>query len=192
MKDKIYHVSRIPNLKILEPHVCAHQHAYVYASYHLETALLFGGELWSDWDFIYKRNYDTGEVTFSETYPNIFSKIFEDKKCYLYEVEDSGFLQGQTRMWDEIVSKKPTKVIHEHKIENLAEAIRKLEEENIIRIELFSDIEGYKEKIKKHILNLKKYSDINRQNNSNILVEQFKDIFENFNLQNQWHNNDYR
>lgn len=180
MNRKIYHVSRTPNLKILEPHVCAHQHAYVYASYHLETALLFGGELWSDWDFIYKRNYDTGELTFSETYPNAFSKIFEDKKCYLYEVEDSGFLQGQTRMWDEIVSKKPTMVIREHKIENLAEVIRKLEKENKIKIELFSDAEEYNEKIKNHIINLKKYSDINQQKNANFLVEQFKDIIREF------------
>lgn len=176
MKEKIYHVSRAPNLKILEPHICAHQCAYVYASYHLETALLFGGGLWTDWDFIYKWNYDTGELTFSETYPNAFSKMFEDRKCYLYEVEDSGFLQGKTRMWDEIVSIKSTRVIHEHKIENLAEAIRKLEKENKIRIELFSDTKEYKEKIKSHILNLKKYSDINQQNNADFLVKQFKDI----------------
>ena len=68
MNKRIYHVSKIHDLSIIEPHICSHDRAYVYASYHLETALLFGGELWTDWDFIYKRNYDTGELTFSETY----------------------------------------------------------------------------------------------------------------------------
>ena len=42
-KRKIYHVSKTPNLTILEPRICSHNKAYVYVSYHLETALLFGG-----------------------------------------------------------------------------------------------------------------------------------------------------
>ena len=50
--------------------------------------MLFGGELWTDWDFIYKRNYNTGELTLSETYPNIFQKTFKGKKCSVYELED--------------------------------------------------------------------------------------------------------
>ena len=32
----IYHVSKTPNLKVLEPKLCSHSKAYVYASYYLE------------------------------------------------------------------------------------------------------------------------------------------------------------
>ena len=127
MDKTIYHVSKIPNLSTLEPKVCAHDVAYVYASYNLETALLFGGEPWTDWDFIYKRNYDTGELTFSETYPAAFMKTFEGKQCTLYELENSGFIEGQTNMWDEIVSKNPTRIIKETHIHNLANEIIKLQ-----------------------------------------------------------------
>ncbi len=148
----------------------------MYASYHLETALLFGGGLWSDWDFIYKRNYDTGELTFSETYSGIFDKTFEGKGCVLYEVEDSGFLEGQTHMWDEIVSENPTRIIKETKINNLAEEIRKHEKHNKIKIEMFENTKEYKEKIAKHILNLKKYSDIDKQNNSDVLIMEFGEL----------------
>ncbi len=178
MSRKIYHVSKIPGLSIIEPHICAHDKAYVYASYHLETALLFGGALWTDWDFIYKRNYDTGELTFSETYPNVFQKTFKGRKCSIYELEDSGFLEGQTNMWDEIVSQNPTKVILEIKVDDLANEIRRLEKNNKIKIELYSETEEYKEKIKNHIKNLQKYSDIRNQRNSKDLLENFKEFIE--------------
>ena len=173
MKKKIFHISKTAGIKLLEPRVCAHEKAWVYASYHLETALLFGGGLWSDWDFIYKRNYDTGELTVSETYPGVFEKTFEGKQCVLYEVEDSGFLEGQTHMWDEIVSEAPTKTLKERKISNLADAIKKAEKQGKLKLEFFASSKEYKEKIKKHILNLMKYSDINRQHNSDILIKHF-------------------
>ena len=42
-------------------------------------------------------------------------------------------------MWDEIVSKNPTRPIKETHIHNLAEEIRKWQNKNLIYIELFSD-----------------------------------------------------
>lgn len=176
MSKKVYHVSKIPNLAVIEPHICSHNKAYVYASYHLETALLFGGHLWTDWDFIYKRNHETGELTFSETYPGIFQKTFKGEKCSIYELEDSGFLEGQTNMWDEIVSPNPAKVIKEVKIDDLANEINLLERKNKIKIELYSKTEAYKEKINKHIKNLQKYSDIKGQKNSGVLLENLKEF----------------
>lgn len=172
----LYHVSKTENLKELEPRVCSHGKAYVYASYHKETALLFGGSLWSDWDFIYKRNYQTGELTFSETYPGEFQKVFAEKTCILYEVEDSGFKQGQTNMWDEIVSQQKTRVLKERKITNLLDELKELEKIGKIKLEKYSDDECYKEKVKKHILNLTKYSDIYKQHNTSLLIEKFEDI----------------
>lgn len=176
MNRKIYHVSKTNGLSIIEPHICSHNKAYVYASYHLETSLLFGGELWTDWDFIYKRNYNAGELTLSETYPNIFQKTFKGKKCSVYELEDSGFLEGQTNMWDEIVSPNPAKVIREIKINDLAKEIKQLEKDNKIKVEFYSKTEEYKEKIKNHIKNLQIYSDIRDQKNASVILKNFKDF----------------
>ena len=175
MNKIIYHTSKIPGLKILEPHLCAHNIPYVYASYHIETSLLFGGELWSDWDFRYKRNYETGELTFSETYKGAFDKTFANKSCYLYEIEDSGFLEGQTNMWDEIVSTQKTKVLKETYIKDLAEELIKLSMKNLIKIEKFENFPTYKQKIEKHIKNLKKYSDVSQQKNAEFLIEEFNE-----------------
>ena len=176
LSKKIYHVSKTSNLSIIKPHICAHNELYIYASYHLETALLFGVNLWTDWDFIYKRDYETGELTFSETYPNAFQKTFKGQKCSIYELEDSGFLKGQTNMWDEIVSLSRTKVIREIKIDDLANEIKQLEKNKKIKIELYSNSKEYKEKIEKHITNLQKYSDIRCQRNSRDLLESFKEF----------------
>ena len=174
MEKTIYHVSKTPNLKVLEPRVCSHGKVYVYASYSLETSLLFGGAPWSDWDFIYKRNYETGELTFSETYAGVFNKTFKNKKCVIYEVEDSGFLQGQTHMWDEIVSEHPTKVIKETVVEDLSEIIKKFAEQNKIKLEFYNNSASYIQKVKKYILNSQKYSDIYNQNNSEVLLKHFE------------------
>lgn len=173
MTKTIYHTSKTSGLKIIEPRLCAHDKPYVYASYHIETSLLFGGALWTDWDFIYKRNYDTGELTFSETYPGAFEKTFNKKSCYLYELEDSGFLEGQTNMWDEIVSTHKAKVLKETCIVNLAEELTKLQSKKLIKIEEFNNSPEYIQKVEKHIKNLKKYSDITQQYNSELLIKEF-------------------
>ena len=61
-------------------------------------------------------------------------------------------------MWDEIVSKNPTRIIKETYIHNLADEIIKLQNKNKITVEFFANTQEYEEKIKKHIKNLKKYS----------------------------------
>lgn len=172
----IYHVSKTENLKVLEPRVCSHQTPYVYASYKLETSLLFGGGLWSDWDFIYKRNYETQELKFSETYPGAFEQVFKNKSCILYELENSGFEQGKTNMWDEIVSTHPTKVLKETKIDDLYKEIVKLASEGKITLETYNDTPEYKQKVKAHILNLAKYSNIYKQHNTPLLLKHFESL----------------
>ena len=178
MNKTIYHVSKIPDLEVLQPKLCSHEKAYVYASYKIETALLFGGGLWSDWNFIYKRNYDTDELTFSETYAGVFDETFAGKTCYLYEVEDSGFKEGQTHMWDEIVSENPTKVLKCTKILNLKTELFKLQEKGKLKIETYQNTDEYNFKVKKHILNLAQYSDINRQINTPELLKYFGNLLE--------------
>lgn len=167
---KIYHVSKTPNLKVLEPRICSHGKAYVYASFHNETALLFGGGLWSDWDLIYKRNYETGKLTLSETYEGALKKIFDKRNCFIYQVEDSGFKEGQTQMWDEIVSENPTKVLNQKQVVNLFQYLKKLDK---ISLEFYENSQSYQIKVKKHIQNLSKFSDINLQLNSKFLIEKF-------------------
>ena len=79
-------------------------------------------------------------------------------------------------MWDEIVSLNPTKVIREIKINDLADEIMRLGKNNKIKVELYSQTEAYKKKIKNHIKNLQKYSDIRDQKNFNVLLENFKEF----------------
>lgn len=112
----------------------------------------------------------------SETYEGAVNKTFEGKECVLYEVDNSVFLEGQTQMWDELVSENLTKILKETKINNLANVIKELERDDKIKIEIYKDTKEYKEKISKHILNLKKYSSIERQNNSDKLINEFGEL----------------
>ena len=52
----------------------------------------------------------------------------------------------------------------------------RLGENNKIKVELYSQTGVYKEKIKNHIKNLQKYSDIRDQKNFNVLLENFKEF----------------
>ena len=79
-------------------------------------------------------------------------------------------------MWDEIVSKNPTRPIKETHIHNFANEIIKLQNKNKIIVEFFANTQEYKEKIKKYIEKLKKYSNIHNQNNSSVLWEHFEEI----------------
>ena len=42
MEEKLYHVSPVPNLTLLESKVSTHGKSYVYATKNLTVALLFG------------------------------------------------------------------------------------------------------------------------------------------------------
>ena len=70
--QKLYHVSDVPNLKILEPRVSTHGQPFVYATPYLEFALFFGSKKSKgDFDGMYGINKQ-GKPYFYEAYKNAF------------------------------------------------------------------------------------------------------------------------
>lgn len=78
---KIYHVSKIPNLTILEPRISTHGKPWIYATRNLTTALVFGAPK-DDFDFILGVN-KSGQTELYETYPK-FLKLYIKAKNVLF------------------------------------------------------------------------------------------------------------
>ena len=107
---KLYHVSKVPNIQVLQPKKSTHGIPYVYATSNLEFALLFGSsKSYGDFDGVYGTK--NGKPFFYEAYPNALNRRFENEVCYIYEVDSSTFEKGQTSFGAEVVSEKPVKVL---------------------------------------------------------------------------------
>ena len=82
--QNLYHVSNVPDLKILEPKVSNHGVAYVYATPQLEFALFFGSKISNgDFDGIIGLN-NKNVPFFYEAYKGAFKRRFEGQSCYIY------------------------------------------------------------------------------------------------------------
>ena len=103
----LYHVSKNGGIQVLSPQVSSHGMAYVYAIENLTTALLFGARS-DDFDFLIDEN-DLGIPELYECYPGAFNAIYNGKSCFVYEVEETGFIRGQTGWAPELVC--PTEVV---------------------------------------------------------------------------------
>lgn len=121
---KLYHVSTIPDLKVLQPRVSTHGKPYVYTTENLNFALFFGSRKSNgDFDGIY--GIENGVPFFYEAFPGAFKHRFDDEFCYVYEVEPEGFKSGQTSFKGEVVSENPAKIINCDKIDNLYDFLMK-------------------------------------------------------------------
>ena len=100
----LYHVSEKPGLKVLRPHVSSHGRAYVYAVDDLVTGLLFGAGH-DDFD-LYLSNDAAGVPTVRECWPGAFQKVYQGKRCSVYEVDEAGFQRGVTS-WDPELVENP-------------------------------------------------------------------------------------
>ncbi|MBQ8909246.1 MAG: hypothetical protein IJY90_03065 [Clostridia bacterium] len=109
--DKLYHVSKVPGLNLLEPRVSTHGKPYVYAAKDLCLALLFGSsKSHGDFDGMYGRK--DGVPYFYEAYHGAFKDRFQGEICYIYEVERETFKENQTSFKAELVSEVPVKVLN--------------------------------------------------------------------------------
>lgn len=87
---KLYHISSVKGLKILQPKLSTHAVPYVYATSNLELGLLFGSsKSMGDFDGVYGTK--NGKPFFYEAYPNALNRRFENEVCYIYEVDSSTF-----------------------------------------------------------------------------------------------------
>lgn len=124
---KLYHVSKLPNLTMLEPRVSTHKKPYVYATPNLNFALLFGGKSHGDLDGIYgHKDKEYNVPYFYEAYQDSFKNRFKNQSCYVYQVDPTNFLEGQTSFKGELVSEKPAKILSCFKINDLYDYFAKL------------------------------------------------------------------
>jgi len=147
---KLYHVSSVPNLKVLEPRISTHGKSYVYATSNLEFALFFGGiESAGDFDGMYGTN--DGIPFFYEAYKGALKRRFEGAKCYIYEVDPSNFEENKTSFKGEVVSEKPVKVLNCKVVDNLYQHLLQLNENGKMQLRFFEDTEEYRKMIHEHI-----------------------------------------
>lgn len=148
---KLYHVSTVPNLKVLEPHISTHGKSYVYATPNLEFSLFFGGiESARDFDGIY--GIKKGMPFFYEAYTGALKRRFNGAKCYVYEVDPSSFEENKTSFKGEVVSEKPVKVINCKVVNNVYQYLLELNKNSKIQLHFFEDTEEYKKMIHDHIV----------------------------------------
>ena len=153
MKEKLYHVSHVADLKILKPRVSTHGKSYVYATKNLTVALLFGSEkAMGDLDGIYGGGTERCKPFFYEAFPGAFKRRFEDTSCYIYEVDPTDFEEGKTSYSAEVVSEKPVKVLNCTKVDNLYEKLLELSKQGEIDLRFYDkDDPKYVEMIEQHL-----------------------------------------
>ena len=162
--DKFYHVSKIPNIKVLQPQVSTHGKAYVYATQNLEFALLFGSSK-SFGDLDGKYGFKNGLPFFYEAYEGAFERRFKDVTCYIYEVKPDTFETGQTDFRYEVVSEKPVEVISCTEVKDLYSYLKKLIAEEKIIFKEYSQEEDYVNYMNEHIKDrIKSFNILNNQN----------------------------
>lgn len=144
----LYHVSQTNAITELIPKVSTHGVAYVYAVRNLSIGLLFGA-INDDFDFIITD--DGGKPVVYECYPGAFDRVYSNKSCSIYELDDKDFKEGITG-WDmELVCEHPVKVQKEIIVVDLKERIlEEVRNDNLI-LYRYEFSEAYKKMVAEHI-----------------------------------------
>ena len=148
---KLYHISKVPGIEVLQPKKSTHGIPYVYATSNLELGLLFGSsKSYGDFDGSY--GVINGKPYFYEAYPNALKRRFENEVCYIYEVDSSTFKSGKTSFGAEVVSEEPVKVLSCKKVDDLYSLLLSLIGEGKIEYKPYKeDCDEYVEMINAHI-----------------------------------------
>ena len=112
----LYHASQQSGIKELVPHASTHGKKYVYAINNRLTAILFGVPK-DDFDILLDEV--DGKPAIFECYPNALRKIYFEKTCYLYVLNEEGFLSNQTGWEPEMICEHSVPVVSEEKIKNI-------------------------------------------------------------------------
>ena len=150
---KFYHVSKVPNIEVLQPKKSTHGIPYIYATSNLELALLFGSsKSYGDFDGCY--GTINGKPYFYEAYPNALKRRFENEECYIYEVDSKTFKRGKTSFKSEVVSEEPVRVLSCKRVDDLYSLLLSLINEGKISYEPYNEnCAEYVEMINVHIKN---------------------------------------
>ncbi len=141
----MYHVSPVKGIEELKPSISSHGKAYVYAIDILTVALLFGAKK-DDFDLLL--DVDDGKAVVWECYPDAFKKIYDNKSCSVYTVDERYFKNGQTSWEHEYVCERSVPVLSEKRISNLyLELKNEMEKGNLI-LNYYSENEAYQKFLK--------------------------------------------
>ena len=148
---KLYHISNVPNIEVLQPKKSTHGVPYVYATSNLELGLLFGSsKSYGDFDGCYGTK--NGKTYFYEAYPDSLRRRFENEVCYIYEVDPKSFESGKTSFGAEVLSEEPVKVLNCKKIEDLYSLLLLLIDEGKLEYKPYDgNCAEYVEMISSHI-----------------------------------------
>jgi hypothetical protein len=146
----VYHVSNIHGLKTLEPRVSTHGKAYVYALEDMMTGLLFGVRQ-DDFDFIISTT-DEGQTEIYECYPNALEIKYKNQSCSVYELEETGFMRGQTSWSAELVSEKSVSIVNEFIINNIYDKLIEEDGKGKLIMYRYENKSDYKAMISRHIV----------------------------------------
>jgi hypothetical protein len=106
----VYHGSPISGLTYIEPRESTHGKKYVYATKDKALALVF---LQKHNDYLINISYiDGGKLELTERVTDAFVDIFKGKSGFLYYLDSTNFLEGQTSFPPEVVSEITEQVIH--------------------------------------------------------------------------------
>ena len=174
-----YHISSQKGLTELEPRVSTHGKPWVYALKNPAIGLIFAGrdDLGNKADDKFTKYGVTKDniPEVFELYQGCLDEILKNKDCYIYKLEDSGFLPNQTSWSPEWVSPNKTKVIGVQYIADILKEIKKLEAERKFVIHYYENTDEYNEFVKDIIQDLvKRYCDSGWINIA--LVRHYEDV----------------
>ena len=136
----VYHSSKTPGLKIIEPRVSTHGNSWIYAMEKPEDCLMFLG---NHGDTINQTGF-TNEVPYiAERFNGAFQYAYKDKTGSIYTLDGLDFKVGMTTFTHEFVCDHSCKVIEEKKIENALKDILQLELEGKIKIYRYPDLPSW-------------------------------------------------
>ncbi len=136
----LYHASHISGLKLLKPQVSTHGTPYVYAIKSKIMAMLFGAPK-DDFDLLI--DAEDGKPILYECYPDAVKKVYSEKNCSLYTLEETGFMNGMTGWDEELVCTSPVPVVSEDIVEDIYAQLMLAVREGTCMIHFFEPSEEY-------------------------------------------------
>lgn len=138
----VYHGSNMSFLKVIKKHNSTHKRNWVYASYSKEVALIFISKQGND--LFYSLSFDGKNypIELVERKPLMFKKIF-NCSGYIYKLDASNFVEGQTGWPAEVVSNTDEEVISFEYIDNVYDELIKLDNEGLIKLYLYPNRPDY-------------------------------------------------
>ena len=188
-----YHISSTKGITYLEPRVSTHKKSWVYALTNPNIGLIFAGrdDLGNKADDSFTKfgvTEDNIPEVF-ELFEGCLDNILNNKDCYIYILEDSGFKRNQTSWAPEWVSEHKTKVIDSIYIPDILEEIKELNRQGKYVIHYYENTESYNNFVRERIM---QYLDNTSQEGwINIsLIHNYEEIVKDFVKENI--NNNYR